>query len=649
MLFRLLAITIFVVFVNTLHAQNELTKCDTLALRNLLNLSDTFEYSNTDSAIAICQHVLEKSRACNQKYFIAESHYRLGGLFDIQGHYGIALNNYLEALHLFEELDIQTRIGGCYNCIGIVLWEQTEGASDSVKIIKLQKAISYCTKGLECHLKTNFKMGLAMCSMNLGILYDDLARCKPAAIERENFSKALDYYHRAIGWLEEINDKRSIGDCYLNMVSMYYDIYLEDAELSLLEYDSINYYNNKAYRIFSEFNDYYGMAMVLKNLSSVNLQFSKNNPELVNTAIGQAKASLAFSDSVGSLFLKYDAYHNLYKAYKQKREFGTALAYHELYQQTKDSVLQMEQLGAIEEMETRYSVTKKELEIQTQKLEIEQAVEKQKKQRIFLIFSIVVLVLISVLLCILIRFNKKKKKINEKLNRQNKTLEQLNSTQTKLMSIISHDLKAPLSAFYSITNSLIHKRDKMTDSDVNAFLCRMLNSSVALKIQLENLLSWAVSQKQSIRTCKTNINLNVLISRNVLVLQEFAKEKGISINNNVKEEVEIYTDGKLLGIVINNLITNAIKFSNRQSEILLTATVENNKTTLSVKDFGIGMDEMQAHYLFADKTEVRKNNNTDTGLGLVVSKDIVENLGGKIWVESTLGAGSEFFVQLPCK
>ncbi len=612
----------------------------------LLESSDEIEYSETDSALTLCLKAMKLAKESNDEYYIAESHYYLGGLYDIQGYYQLAYNNYFDALKIFKKLEVDKRIGGCYNCIAIVLWEQTEQAADSVKIVKLNKASDYCKKGIEHHNKCDFTAGLAMCNMNLGIFYDDLAQIYTSEENKQYTELAIERYENAMGYFEEIEDRRSMADCYLNIAALYKNTLLEDSELNKQEYEKIRDYNIRAGDIYIDFNDLYGLSMVYNNLASLNLKYSKK-PEQVELALNQAQLALNYADSVGGLFLKYDAYHTLFKAYKAGNQFKKALRYHELYLQTKDSVHQNEQINALEEMETRYSVKEKEQEIKLQKIEIQQAHDKQVRHWIILGVALVIIAIISRLLLSIYRVNKKNEEANILLNRQNTDLEQLNRTQNKLMSIISHDLKAPLSAFYSITNSLKNKYTLLSQDEISNFFTRMLSSAVSLKLQLENMLNWSINQSRSIKPNKIKINLHILVCKIVVILQEFAAEKEITIQNKIDENLEFETDDKLLGIVLNNLISNAVKFSKAKGEIIITGSKKSDSIRIFVKDFGVGISELDLQNLFINNGDVSKKQGSDTGLGLTVSKDIVEKLGGKIWAESKLGEFTEFFIELP--
>lgn len=631
---------------------NQLENKDSLEVRRLFGLMEEFEYSNTDTSIYYCKRAYNISKKINEKSLEAYSLYYLGGLYDIQGLYELAYNHYFEALSIFEKLQDKKGLGGCLNCIGIVLWEQSEQAVIALKINKLKKSIEYTDKALVLYREINYKKGEAVCLMNKGIVFDDCAKYEQdTLVQKEKYIKAIDFYKQAMDVFVEIGDIRSTADCNLNVASLYYDIYINETDtiLTKVEFDMMENYLESSLELYNKDNDLYGLAMVLKSLATIKIQYAKSNKShksFLYTAIRDAKKSLELADSVNALFLKYDAYFALFDAYKSLNQFDKALQYHELYLTTKDSVHKIEGLEAMEEMETLYNVQKKENEIKVQKKEIIQTQAENKQQKYIILVVILILIFISILVVKMFKLNRQKKSINNILNEKNELLNKLNSTQNRLISIISHDFKAPLSAFYSITNSLKTKYDKIDRGEIDNLLSRMLNSSVALKLQLENMLNWAITQDREIRVNKSQYNLHILALKIIIILQEFAAEKSIIIENSIDEDIELHTDGKLLSIVLNNLISNAVKFSKPDSKIIVSAKNKDKKVILSVKDFGVGINKDDIKNLFVNQDKISKNENSGTGLGLIVSKDIVDKLEGEIWAESIVGEGTEIFIEL---
>jgi len=131
-----------------------------------------------------------------------------------------------------------------------------------------------------------------------------------------------------------------------------------------------------------------------------------------------------------------------------------------------------------------------------------------------------------------------------------------------------------------------------------------------------------------------------------------ANEKSITIQHQIPDDLMVYADTNMLSTILRNLITNAIKFTHKGGNITITSQVENNKTVITVHDSGIGMDEMTRNKLFKINEKISivgTEKETGTGLGLLLCKEFVEKQGGKIWVESELGMGSDFKFTIPFK
>jgi signal transduction histidine kinase len=630
---------------NNLPDVSQVEENDSTQLRELRESVDAAQMNNLDSAISVCNIFLEKARSQNKKALEAYSLYYLGGVYDMKGLFEKAYKCYFESLPVFEKLNDKKGIGGCLNCIGVVLWEQSGQVSGYAKQKKLQKALEYLDKASTNYQDIDFMNGIGICYMNKGIVLNDSANFSADNHNKQQaYNKAIDFYQKAIGVFEKTGDKSRAADCNLNIALLHYDMFLSSKNdiLDFQHFNQIETYLKKSLKVFEELNDFYGMSMVLKNMATIRIKYSlhaKDKGKYLTEAIEYADNSLKYADSVNALYLKYDAYYALFRAFKYSKDFEKALYFHQLYTEMRDSVHKKEQFKVMEEMETRYDTEKKEQLIEMQKKE-------NQRQKAFLTGISFFLGLIIILVFILFRVNKQKKLANLTLNEKNEELNRLNNTQNKLISIISHDLKAPVSAFFSISNSLRSNIENLEKKDIKYYIGRMYNSSLGLKMQFENLLSWALSQSKGIKANKKNVNLQIVVERVVMILEEFAGEKNIKLVNNIDEYIELNTDPKLLSIVLNNLITNAIKFSPSDSEIEVKTFSENGKTVISVKDYGIGMNKEELDGLLSGGNITAVNENRGTGLGFTVSKEIVGKLGGKIYAESEIDKGTTFYIEL---
>lgn len=236
------------------------------------------------------------------------------------------------------------------------------------------------------------------------------------------------------------------------------------------------------------------------------------------------------------------------------------------------------------------------------------------------------------------------------LKKSETELKEANTTKDKFFSIIAHDLKNPLGSFRAISKLLFEDFDSFEESEKREFIEVMKNSADSLYRLLENLLEWSRAQRGKIEFNPIEFNLKLLSIQIFNLLKGSAENKKIVLVNKIPTTFPIFADENMLNTVLRNLITNAIKFTNQGGKITLDAIYENNEINISVSDSGVGMNSETINKLFRIDTKVSAlgtNNETGTGLGLILCKEFVEKHGGKIWVESEIGKGSTFYFSLP--
>jgi len=559
---------------------------------------------------------------------------------------------YLKSARIFRELNIPKKMAKVYNNVGAIYYKQAQYDSalryflKSLKIkeqilpsgervatdkelaasminvgafyYKLEnypEALKYLRKAARLSEKANYNNYLSISLNNIASLFNTI----------NQYDSAI-YYHYLNGELaKRLNSKKMFSRFYTGLANVY---------RKTGDYDSSIYYFSKSIEVHKQLQDISGLALVQSDLGEL---FNKQN-QFDSAMIYNEKALQSARES-GDLEIEKKSYEALSKLYKQKNDYQNAYEYEKLYSEISDSINSMNSEKLIVEMQTKYETEKKNTQIQ--KLKIEN-LQSENEKNTFRLISISLLIIAL----LLIVFIWQRVRMNRILKEKNGELQRLNDTQNRLMSIISHDLKSPLSAFFTITNTLKNKWEKISRDETEKYLGSMLNSSIALKLQLENMLNWAINQKREINVNRTNISLQIIVIKVVMVLQEFAREKNIEIENNISEDLEVHTDGKLLGIVFNNLISNAIKFSDPGGEVIVSAEKKNGKILIFVKDFGAGMSPEQVEHLFTGDQIALRHENSGTGLGLIVVRDIINKLGGKISVESEPGKGTRFTIEL---
>ncbi len=247
--------------------------------------------------------------------------------------------------------------------------------------------------------------------------------------------------------------------------------------------------------------------------------------------------------------------------------------------------------------------------------------------------------------------NKEEEKMAEiELKRQREQLQDLNSTKDKLFSIIGHDLKSPMSHIISFSNLLHSKYNTYTDSKRKQFIDIILESANSVHILLDNLLEWAHSQTKTKKIIIENTDLKEVIETVIELFKHSFSEKQIEIKNYIQESVFIRSDIEMLKTILRNLLSNALKFSYPKSQIEIAIENTSYNSIIRISDSGKGMSPETVKNLFKSgkvSSEEGTNGEKGTGLGLIICKEFVEQLSGKIWVESTEKQGSSFFFTLP--
>lgn len=233
------------------------------------------------------------------------------------------------------------------------------------------------------------------------------------------------------------------------------------------------------------------------------------------------------------------------------------------------------------------------------------------------------------------------KKLEKDLKRSNKELQQF-------AYVASHDLQEPLRTIASFTQLLAKRYEGKLDEDADEFIDFIVEASVRMKQQIEDLLEFSRVMTRGGEFKKLKVKK--------VVKEELDSLKTLIDENNAKISCdslpEIYADPRQIGRLFQNLITNSIKFRkpNKPPKIHISAKKdkETDECVFSVSDNGIGIEEQYKDRIFTIFQRLHtREKYSGTGIGLAVSKKIVERHGGRIWVESELGKGSTFYFTIP--
>lgn len=223
----------------------------------------------------------------------------------------------------------------------------------------------------------------------------------------------------------------------------------------------------------------------------------------------------------------------------------------------------------------------------------------------------------------------------------------------KLYSVIAHDLRSPMGSIKMVLNMLILNLPAEKIGEEMYELLIMANQTTEDVFSLlDNLLKWTKSQIGKLNVVYQDVNLVELTDSVIDIFNMVAKLKKITIKETKSDRIMVNADIDMLKTVIRNLLSNAIKFSKENSEVLVTIKEEDDMAVVSVQDYGCGISEEGQKKLLHTDTHFSTfgtNNEEGSGLGLLLCKDFIMKIGGKLWFTSKEKEGSTFSFSIPLK
>jgi len=242
------------------------------------------------------------------------------------------------------------------------------------------------------------------------------------------------------------------------------------------------------------------------------------------------------------------------------------------------------------------------------------------------------------------------KEIEEKVSKMNSELVEMNAAKDKLFSIISHDLRSPLSGLIGILDILNTSYESIQENERREIISNAAVVSKTTYTLMENLLEWSRIQTGKIKCIPENLNLIYLVNNVVSLYINNLKNKSLTLKIDIRPDLYIYADKTMTETILRNLISNAIKFSYQKSAIKISSVAKDDSIIIKVKDTGVGIDEEKSTELFnigSGYSTRGTANESGAGLGLVICKELVDVQGGKMWVESKKDKGSVFYFSVP--
>ena len=331
-----------------------------------------------------------------------------------------------------------------------------------------------------------------------------------------------------------------------------------------------------------------------------------------------------------------DAYRLLSTLYGVKQDHKKALESYQRYVEIDNKIKDVETVRKIGDMQTEFAVGQKQAE-----LDLVNA-ERQNERLVTIGVSLLAIILL-VLGLVILKYYRQKAKTNEELER-------LNQTKDKFFSIISHDLRGPVSSFFGISR-LIKSLVKMKQTEQLLEIADDIDESVdRLSALLDNLLNWAMQQQGHFPNVPEKVNLNEVTQDLIRTLDTMAKGKSINLDSQIDGAIHLWVDKNTTMTILRNLVNNALKFTPEGGHVTIAASSTASKAEIKVQDSGVGIPEEKLKSLFKlqdKKSTYGTSGEKGLGLGLQLVCEFVEMNGGTIDVTSTVGEGTTFAVTLP--
>jgi len=642
----------------------------------LLELSGLYQSVSLEKSLEYDFENVELQKKLGRIKDLSGIYNNIGVSYYLMGDYGKSLDYFEQSLILREQFNDTANIVKTLNNLGVI--SQISG--------DFQKALAYFNKSLMFKIKLNDTLSMAKTLNNIGVLYkdvdefDDAERFISQALdyymalgnqagiaaalnnlgqvfdERKSIDTAMVYYFRSLEIKRKLHDDRGIANTLNNLgVNSMAKGMLGEAEGYFME----------AVKIRKKIIDNFGLASSLNNLGS--LYYKKGKYKEAEKLFLESNTIAENEHLIGIEQRNFDGMSKLYEA---KGEVARALHFYKEYSKLRDSTFNVDLKDRIAALKVQYESekSKRENTVLRQENEIQELkISNAQKERVQFITIIISLFFASVLVIVFLQY-RNHRKLNNQLKKHNRELEirvkertreleEANATKDRFFSIIAHDLKSPFNGLLGFTDLLHDDFDELSDQEKKQFLGIIKEGATNIYKLLENLLQWASSQTGRISLIPEKLDLGRQITNIIKGNELVYSKKRIVTQMLVKSTNFAFADKETINTVLRNLFSNAIKFTSKDGKIEFFVDDHHsesgkNEIIVRVKDSGVGIKKEDIVNLFDLKNKIRTagtEEETGTGLGLILCKEFVEKNGGQLFVESEPGKGSVFSFTLPCR
>jgi len=589
-------------------------------------------YSKKDDYYNAIDH-LTKARTfyhnLNDLLGVAQVNNNIGLLEISRGNYETGLKLSAAAIQIFEEQRLPNELSIAYNNL----------AEAYNNLQQIDKALEFNLKALTVREQLRDSSGIKISTKNIAELYS----------KRREYRRAIEFYEKLLGLINPKQDEKLKGDILPKIGEQY---------LQFNDFEKASDYLLEGLKFNRDIKNNFGIISALNGLALLNLK--QKNIRVAEYQLNEAYQLAQQSDNKIELLKNYRLQKELDST---KGAFQSAFEWQSRYYRLK-SELEQNEITRVSEgtigLDDNLLPDLNETSNQVDSDALKKSEAKVKSLEIYL-YGLIAATLIAITLLV-IQFSKRKEDLklvdnykhnNEQLRAQNDTiskqiadLEEINKVKDRLFSIVSHDLKDSISSIKGFIDLL--REEGISQDEFYELIPELSENADNASLLLFNLLNWSKTQLQNLEPNPEMFNIQEVFQTKMNLIEQKAHQKRIVVIDESQKDF-VYADKSMIEIVIQNLLTNAIKFSRTGDMITISNKPIDGNSLICVEDTGVGIEKENLDKLFKNNafTTVGTKNEKGTGLGLSICKELVELNNGRIWVESTVNVGTKFYVELP--
>lgn len=593
-------------------------------------LGDVFvEMGRLDSALLYYQGSLDAANQAKAQRGVALAKFGIARTYEAKGSFVEALSWYNEALIQFLALDDKSNASTCYMNIGLT----------HAYMGNLAEAIDYTQQALAINLTIGAKSGASTNYNNIGYLH----------FMQDNYSLAQVYLDSALMMAKQSQNLDNFATVYGSYTELY---------LALGDYDKVINYHQRAISLFEEMGKPINVAVNLNNISSYYLVLKQ-----YQNALRTSTKALTMAKELGTNVIARDAAKYQAKAYAGLGKGMEAYQAHVYHKTMADSIVNAEKTREFTQLEAEYEFKQEKDSIafaqEKETLALNVTIAQGKSRQQTTLFGLTAVGLLLIILSAFYFKNQKKNRLLAKLNSdvqvqnteikaQRDHLDDLNKTKSKFFSIISHDLRSPMSSFQALSDVIDFNLKEENYEELREVNQEVVKRSKEISLLLDNLLAWAVSEEGEFPFNPEQTSIKDAVEQVKELYAPVALYKNISIVDETQDD-QVYTDTNAFKTIVRNLVSNSIKFTDAGGKIILKSEEVEDMIQLEITDNGAGMTAEEVEMLNAGSITSKSGTSGEkgVGLGMKLVKEFIDLSGGQLTINSKKGQGTQFMILLP--